>query len=205
MELPRDWNLCQNSQFNGFSPGFPGSLDFGIGDWSGAGATVPPVFFTKTKRFFEPKIVFYTKKLIHPNPPLKEINNKLWKVNKKKYNIYIYILYIYIHIFDVGLQTFKNQRAPALSLWCKKFRNFQAFAEDLYYTIPGSGPVNASRGVLKSFRQRLERVGHTHLASLAAEGMISNYMEVSKNRGTQQPWVFLLKMIILGCFGITTI
>ena len=31
------------------------------------------------------------------------------------------------------------------------------------------------------------------------------YMGVSLNRGTQQPWVFLLKMIILGCFGGTTI
>ena len=30
-------------------------------------------------------------------------------------------------------------------------------------------------------------------------------MGVSKNGGTQQPWVFLLKMIILGCFGGTTI
>ena len=30
-------------------------------------------------------------------------------------------------------------------------------------------------------------------------------MDVSENRGTQQPWVFLLKMIILGCFGGTTI
>ena len=26
-------------------------------------------------------------------------------------------------------------------------------------------------------------------------------MDVSKNGGTQQPWVFLQKMIILGCFG----
>ena len=26
-----------------------------------------------------------------------------------------------------------------------------------------------------------------------------------KKGGTQQPWVFLLKMIILGCFGGTTI
>ena len=31
------------------------------------------------------------------------------------------------------------------------------------------------------------------------------YMDVSKNGGTQQPWVFLLKMIILGCFGGTPI
>ena len=31
------------------------------------------------------------------------------------------------------------------------------------------------------------------------------YIEVSKNGGTQQPWVFLLKIIILGCFGGTTI
>ena len=31
------------------------------------------------------------------------------------------------------------------------------------------------------------------------------YMDVSKNGGTQQQWVFLLKMIILGCFGGTTI
>ena len=31
-------------------------------------------------------------------------------------------------------------------------------------------------------------------------------MGVSKNGGfPQQPWVFLLKMIILGCFGTTTI
>ena len=30
-------------------------------------------------------------------------------------------------------------------------------------------------------------------------------MGFSKNRGTQQPWVFLLKMIILGCFGGTPI
>ena len=33
----------------------------------------------------------------------------------------------------------------------------------------------------------------------------STHMEVSLNGGTQQPWVFLLKMIILGCFGGTTI
>ena len=32
-----------------------------------------------------------------------------------------------------------------------------------------------------------------------------SYMGVSWNGGTQQPWVFLLKMIILGCFGGTTI
>ena len=31
------------------------------------------------------------------------------------------------------------------------------------------------------------------------------YMCVSENSGTQQPWVFLLKMIILGCFGGTAI
>ena len=31
------------------------------------------------------------------------------------------------------------------------------------------------------------------------------YMDVSKNGGAQQPWVFLLKMIILGCFGGTPI
>ena len=31
------------------------------------------------------------------------------------------------------------------------------------------------------------------------------YMGVSLNGGTQQPWVFLLKMIILWCFGGTTI
>ena len=30
-------------------------------------------------------------------------------------------------------------------------------------------------------------------------------VDVSKNCGTQQPWVFLLKMIILGCFGGTPI
>ena len=28
---------------------------------------------------------------------------------------------------------------------------------------------------------------------------------ISKNAGTQQPWVFLLKMILVGCFGGTTI
>ena len=27
----------------------------------------------------------------------------------------------------------------------------------------------------------------------------NSYMNVSENGGTQQPWVFLLKMIILGC------
>ena len=31
------------------------------------------------------------------------------------------------------------------------------------------------------------------------------HMGVSLNGGTQQPLVFLLKMIILGCFGGTTI
>ena len=31
------------------------------------------------------------------------------------------------------------------------------------------------------------------------------FLGVSLNGGTQQPWVFLLKMIILGCFGGTTI
>ena len=33
----------------------------------------------------------------------------------------------------------------------------------------------------------------------------NGHMGVSLNGGTQQPWVFLLKMIILGCFGGTTI
>ena len=32
-----------------------------------------------------------------------------------------------------------------------------------------------------------------------------HYLGVSQNGGTQQPWVFLLKIIILGCFGGTTI
>ena len=31
------------------------------------------------------------------------------------------------------------------------------------------------------------------------------YMDVSENSGTQQPWVFLLKMIVLGCLRGTTI
>ena len=31
------------------------------------------------------------------------------------------------------------------------------------------------------------------------------HMDVSENGGTQQPWVFLPKMIILGCFGDTII
>ena len=33
----------------------------------------------------------------------------------------------------------------------------------------------------------------------------TTHVDVSKNGGTQQPWVFILKMIILGCFGGTTI
>ena len=38
------------------------------------------------------------------------------------------------------------------------------------------------------------------------DGMLLHvHMDVSKNGGTQQPWVFLLKMIILGCFGGTPI
>ena len=37
------------------------------------------------------------------------------------------------------------------------------------------------------------------------EGSLTLEMDVSKNGGTQQPWVFLLKMIILGCFGGTPI
>ena len=36
-------------------------------------------------------------------------------------------------------------------------------------------------------------------------GMMKGHMDVSENSGTQQPWVFLLKMIILGCFGGTPI
>ena len=35
--------------------------------------------------------------------------------------------------------------------------------------------------------------------------ILPSYMGVSKNSGTQQPLVFLLNMIILGCFGGTTI
>ena len=31
------------------------------------------------------------------------------------------------------------------------------------------------------------------------------HMGVSENSRTQQPWIFLLKMIILGCFGGTPI
>ena len=35
--------------------------------------------------------------------------------------------------------------------------------------------------------------------------LFKTFMGVSENGGTQQPWVFLLKMIILGCLGGTTI
>ena len=35
--------------------------------------------------------------------------------------------------------------------------------------------------------------------------VLFKYMGISKNAGTQRPWVSLLKMIILGCFGGTTI
>ena len=52
----------------------------------------------------------------------------------------------------------------------------------------------------------------THLFKKASErnwmiyfGSTYQYMGVSLNGGTQQPWVLLLKMIILGCFGGTTI
>ena len=37
------------------------------------------------------------------------------------------------------------------------------------------------------------------------QAMSYSYMGVSENDGTQQPWVFLLKMIILGCLGGTII
>ena len=46
------------------------------------------------------------------------------------------------------------------------------------------------------------------LSSVQVQGSVDVghvQMGVSKNRGTQQPWVFVLKMIILGCFGGTTI
>ena len=32
-------------------------------------------------------------------------------------------------------------------------------------------------------------------------GNVWEYTGVSLNGGTQQPWVFLIKIIILGCFG----
>ena len=35
--------------------------------------------------------------------------------------------------------------------------------------------------------------------------LAADYLGDSKNSGTQQSWVFLLKMITLGCFGGTTI
>jgi len=43
-----------------------------------------------------------------------------------------------------------------------------------------------------------------HLVSGGMDPQNPN-MDVSKNGGTQQQWVFLLKMIILGCFGGTPI
>ena len=72
----------------------------------------------------------------------------------------------------------------------------------------GKAPFNAKRGTnfdgpLSSYGDGLDGlidglVFYLHVWYIT-------YMEVSKNGGTQQPWVFLLKMIMLRCFGGTTI
>ena len=44
--------------------------------------------------------------------------------------------------------------------------------------------------------------GYVSLPEGHQRRLVSYHVGVSKNGGTQQPWVFLLKMIILGVLGV---
>ena len=63
--------------------------------------------------------------------------------------------------------------------------------------------VRLPRGFLTSRWHLPKRHGNMFFHSGGCSTL--QYMDVSENGGTQQPWVFPLKMIILGCFGGTTI
>ena len=64
----------------------------------------------------------------------------------------------------------------------------------------GDFRANKKKGVIHSVADWKTK----HIQSWNGKQLV-NTMDVSKNGGTQQPWVFLLKMIILGCFGGTPI
>ena len=60
--------------------------------------------------------------------------------------------------------------------------------------------------ILRGESNNANLYGNFDLFSQKSKGIVwVGHMDVSKNGGTQQPWVFLLKMIILGCFGGTPI
>ena len=70
-------------------------------------------------------------------------------------------------------------------------------------TLGDVGPLDPSFEATRCSKG--ERSGWVEGVKPITEVFWGVYMDVSKNGGTQQPWVFLLKMIILGCFGRTTI
>ena len=63
----------------------------------------------------------------------------------------------------------------------------------------------AAASYTRSTRRELRWFDRDRPRSRFLQVLYFSHVKVSLNGGTQQPWVFLLKMIILGCFGGTTV
>ena len=86
--------------------------------------------------------------------------------------------------------------------------------EDSFFDLPAWPnllQVIGSKGLqgpLQRWRLQLCHLRHFQrwkVGIVRGRDKLGFYLDVSKNGGTQQPWVFLLQMIILGCFGGTPI
>ena len=118
-------------------------------------------------------------------------------------------------MFGVQISHPSSVKTPRFFTAVKPFFTSQQAATTSFPRDPSIHPIPApanqggkSKAEKTSRRRRHLRLSKelTFQAHDGSMGMVySTYMDVSKNGGTQQPWVFLLKMIILWCFGVTPI
>ena len=103
------------------------------------------------------------------------------------------------------LQVFRShyKNVALKSLFVKRLFQFWGWMDCSIESI-NQGLAHVSR-VLNGNLLYILQLGATVVRLLLSKGCTSTYMGVSKNRGTQQLLVFLLKMTSLGCFGGTTI
>ena len=104
----------------------------------------------------------------------------------------------YLKVWGNNLRM-PNPRAPAASphldelMRCHVLRSTNSTCSGVEHII--------SRAAIKHEPTTWQR-GKCHTVCVGTSSHLhSAYMGVSKNDGTQQPWIFLLKTIILGCFG----
>ena len=132
-----------------------------------------------------------------------------WTVRFLQWVVFPSYDFIPKHYFQTNqlykLQVFRShyKNVALKSLFVKRLFQFWGWMDCSIEWI-NQGLAHVSR-VLNGNLLYILQLGATVVRLLLSKGCTSSYMGVSKNRGTQQLLVFLLKMTSLGCFGGTTI